>query len=382
MKKQLLSNIKKNLIEISLRMAVLGALILFATQGSFAQNTYTWNGASSSDLFTAANWTYTSGAGVTTPSFTATNNTYSMVVTGLNNNTITTTAGATAHSFQAMTLNSGVTFTTNSNLTSNASTTSSLNGTLNVNAGTFVLNKVYFGNVASTAGVLNIASGTTVTGNNVWRVGAHATSGTGTININGGTLTLTGTYGSATNGGIITVGHSNTGVININSGVLNVNYTTFSTSFVITSNGTINIDAGSIVIPSDQAAAMQAFIDAGKIKVSGAALAAAKVLSSTYDSGTGKTTVVAIPGSGLGFHDAALDASSLVVYSQNQNIIIKSENVKISDVKVYDLQGRLVTGAKNIESNESSIVLNGSKAAYVVKVTTADGQVVTRKTVQ
>ncbi len=84
----------------------------------------------------------------------------------------------------------------------------------------------------------------------------------------------------------------------------------------------------------------------------------------------------------LGVNDVKQDANDIVVYSQDKNIKIQSGKGILSEVKVYDLQGRLVASKKSIGSNETSIALNVSKAVYVVKVTTADGAVVTKKIVQ
>ncbi|SHH02221.1 Por secretion system C-terminal sorting domain-containing protein [Flavobacterium fluvii] len=84
----------------------------------------------------------------------------------------------------------------------------------------------------------------------------------------------------------------------------------------------------------------------------------------------------------LGVNDVELNANDIVVYSQNQSIKIQSGNGILSDVKVYDLGGRLVASKKSIGSNETIIPLNKSNGVYVVKVTTTDGRVVTKKIVQ
>ena len=343
-------------------MAAFAALTLLTAQSSFAQTTYTWGGASSSDFLTGTNWN-------AVPDFTVTSNVFSIGVTGNNSDQVT---NAAAINCRQITFGTGVTFTANANITTSSAATTSANGTLNINAETSTIPKFYTGNASGVSGIVNVATGANLTGNNVWRVGANAT-GTGTININGGTLTL-GTAGS------MSLGYASTGILNINSGTVNVNYTAF-TSLTISTNGTVNIDAGSMVIPGNQTAAVQAFIDGGRIKISGAALTAGKILSNTYDAGTDKTTVVTITAP-LGVNDATLDANSIVVYSQNQSIKIQSGNGILSDVKVYDLNGRLVANKNNIGSNETSIALNASNGVYVVKVTTADGAVVTKKIVQ
>lgn len=353
MKKQLFFNF---------RMAALAILTLIAVQSSFAQTTYTWTGSTSSDFLTATNWN-------AVPDFAVTNNVFSIGITGNNSDQV---ANAAAVSCRQITFGTGVTFNANADITTSSAATTSANGILNINAGTSTIPKFYTGNSSGVSGVVNVETGATLTGNNVWRVGANATA-TGTININGGTLTL-GTAGS------MALGYSNTGILNINSGTVNVNYTAFS-SLTISANGMINIDAGSMVIPGNQTAAVQAFIDGGKIKTSGAALAAGKIISKTYDSVTDKTTVVAIAVP-LGVNDVAIDANNIVVYSQNQSIKIQSGNVLLSEVNVYDVRGSLVASKKSIGSNEASIALDASNQVYVVKITTADGAVMTKKVMQ
>ncbi len=343
-------------------MAAFAALTFLTAQSSFAQTTYTWGGATSSDFLTGTNWN-------AVPDFAVTSNVFSIGVTGNNGDQIT---NAAAINCRQITLGTGVTFMANAGITTSSAATTSANATLNINAETSAIPKFYTGNAAGVSGVVNVATGANLTGNNVWRVGANAT-GTGTININGGTLTL-GTAGS------LALGYASTGILNINSGTVNVNYTAF-TSLSITANGTINIDAGSMVIPGDQTSAIAAFVTAGNIKVSGAALTAGKIISNTYDAGTDKTTVVAVTAP-LGVNDVVLDANAIVVYSQNQSIKIQSSNGILSDVNVYDLNGRLVANKKSIESNEASIAFDASNGVYLVKVTTADGKIVTKKIVQ
>jgi len=355
---------KKPLL-FNFRMAAFAALTLLTGQSTFAQGPYAWVGGTSSEFTTFTNWNPAPLSFVGGSS----GDVFTISATGNNNDQVTNTASI---SCRQITFGTGVTFTANADILTNKGATTSANGTLNINTGTSTLPKFYTGNSAGFSGVVNVATGAILTGNDVWRVGANATA-PGTININGGTLTL-GTAGS------LSLGHATTGILNINSGTVNVNYTAFTSLTINSTNGYINIDGGSMVIPGDQTIAIKAFIDGGRIKTSGAALTAGKTISNTYDAGTDKTTVMAA--AALGVNDAVLDADVIVVYAQNQNIKIQSGNVILSDVKVYDLQGRLVASKKSIGSNETSINLDASNGVYVVKVITADGKVVTKKIVQ
>ncbi|WP_269227742.1 T9SS sorting signal type C domain-containing protein [Flavobacterium eburneipallidum] len=357
MKKQLLFNFSNSFSRAkSFRMAAFAALTLLSVQSSFAQ--YAWVGGTSSEFSMLSNWDPAPVAFATADIFT-------IGVTGNNGNQVTNTAAVNC---RQITLNSGVTFTANANITTSSAATTSVNGVLNVISGTSTLPKLYTGNtgVAGVSGVLNIENGATVTGNNVWRVGANASS-PGTININGGTLTL-GTAGS------LSLGHSSNGTLNINSGTVNINYTTFS-SLAISAKGLVNIDNGTMIIPGDQTNAVQAFITAGTLKA-----VAGKTISNTFDAGTNLTTVAAV--SSLGVNEKATDVNSIVVYSQGQSIKVNSENTLIADVNVYDITGHLIESKKNIQSKETSLDLNTLNQIVVVKVTTSNGTILSRKIIQ
>jgi hypothetical protein len=251
--------------------------------------------------------------------------------------------------------------------------TTTANGTINVDGGSLEYNPVDLnigaGKISITNGSFKLLNTTGTT-----TISATSASTTGVITITGGTLDAAGplTIGNNTAAGLVTV--------NVTGGTMNVAGILAIPAPVTpgTYTGLINVDAGSIVLAGDQKAAMETLAVA--TNVGGLKAAAGKVISVTYDAGTDKTTVIAA--APLGVNDAALNANAIVVYSQNQNILIQSENLILSDVKVYDVRGSLVASKNSIGSNETSINLNASNQVYVVKVTTADGSVVTKKIIQ
>jgi hypothetical protein len=245
------------------------------------------------------------------------------------------------------------------------------NGTINVAGGSLEYTPV---NLNVNAGIININSGSFKLLDLVPTLNATSTSTTGKINIAGGSLTASGplTMGSTTSG-LVTV--------NLDSGTMNIAGALAISAPSSVYTGLVNIDAGSIVLDGDQTAGIATLVTDGRIVVSGAALIAGKTISNTYDASTLKTTVVAIAAP-LGVNDAKLNANAIVVYAQDKNIKIQSGNLILSDVKVYDVTGRLVASKKSIGSNETSINLNASNQVYMVKVTTADGAVVTKKIMQ
>jgi len=260
-----------------LKNNLLWGIVIVFFLGTFndvtAQN-YTWVGGTSSDFSTFENWN-------PIPTAFTTSDVFTIAATGNNDNQIMNSA---AINCRQITLGKGVTFDAVKNITTPSSATTSVNGILNIYAATVNSAKLYVGNSSSAPGIINVNTGGNLAGNNVWRLGVSAA---GTININGGTVTL----GAA---GSLAVGYSSShaGIINVNSGKLNVNYTSFS-SLTIGNTGAITIDAGRIVIPGDQTVAVQAFVSANKIKASGAALAAGKPISSRYDYESNTTIVIA-----------------------------------------------------------------------------------------
>ncbi|MGM8362397.1 Ig-like domain-containing protein [Flavobacterium sp. ARAG 55.4] len=263
----------RKLLKNNLLWGIVIVFFLGTFNDAIAQN-YSWVGAASSDFSTFENWNPVPSA------FTA-SDVFTITATANNDSQITNSA---AINCRQITIGKGVTFNATQNITTPSAATTSVNGTLNINTATVNSAKFYVGNSSASPGIVNVNAGANLIGNNVWRLGLASS---GTININGGTLTL----GSA---GSLTLGYSSnsTGVININSGTLNVNYTSFS-SLSINTTGSVTIDAGSMRIPGDQTMAVQALVDANKIKASGMALAAGKPISGKYDSETNTTTVIA-----------------------------------------------------------------------------------------
>lgn len=245
------------------------------------------------------------------------------------------------------------------------------NGTINIAGGSLEYNPVNFD---TNSGVINITAGSfkllNTTGINT--INANSTTANGVINIGGGSLDVSGP---------LTIGHGATTTanvtINLNSGTMNVAGAFAISNPTGTYTGLINIDGGSIVLDGDQTATVATLVTAGRITVSGAALAAGKTISNTFDAGTNKTTVVA--SGALGVNEKATDVNSIVVYSQGQSIKVNSENTLIADVNVYDITGHLIESKKNIQSKETSLDLNTLNQIVVVKVTTSNGTILSRK---
>ncbi|QBZ98791.1 hemoblobin-interacting domain-containing protein [Flavobacterium sangjuense] len=84
----------------------------------------------------------------------------------------------------------------------------------------------------------------------------------------------------------------------------------------------------------------------------------------------------------LGVNDPSLIKNGITVYRSNGVININSTNELIANVKVYDLQGRLITELKNVNSTTTSVKnLRATQQVLIVKVTTQDNKVVAKKVV-
>ena len=78
----------------------------------------------------------------------------------------------------------------------------------------------------------------------------------------------------------------------------------------------------------------------------------------------------------------AFNENSVRVYKNNGTLYVNSGNVAISNIKVFDMQGRLIIEQKNLKS--TSAVISNLKATHqvlIVKITSEDNSMVTKKVV-
>lgn len=73
------------------------------------------------------------------------------------------------------------------------------------------------------------------------------------------------------------------------------------------------------------------------------------------------------------------DSSSVVLYKKEGNLTVRSKGIILKEVEVFDLAGRLVATAKNINSNEVSIKMNTVNQVLIVKITSTDGRIISKK---
>jgi hypothetical protein len=112
--------------------------------------------------------------------------------------------------------------------------------------------------------------------------------------------------------------------------------------------------------------------------------------NTTYDLGAGSYTFSTSTGvyngrfeivyqSTLGVGTPTLTADRLVVYAQNQQLVVNAGTVELDNVKVFDIQGRLLASVSNIKNTEVKIALDATNEIILVKATSTDGATVTKK---
>lgn len=78
----------------------------------------------------------------------------------------------------------------------------------------------------------------------------------------------------------------------------------------------------------------------------------------------------------------AFNENSVAVYKNNETLYVNSGVNNISNIKVFDIQGRLIVEQKNVNTNSSAIKnLKASQQVLIVKVTSQDNKVVNKKVV-
>jgi hypothetical protein len=79
--------------------------------------------------------------------------------------------------------------------------------------------------------------------------------------------------------------------------------------------------------------------------------------------------------------DSDFNDNNVTVYAKNGTLYVNSGASAISNIKVFDIQGRLVSEQKNVKSNTATISNLGLNQALIVQVSTEDNKVVSKKVV-
>lgn len=82
----------------------------------------------------------------------------------------------------------------------------------------------------------------------------------------------------------------------------------------------------------------------------------------------------------LGIENPSFDPNSILIYKKDKDVIVNAGNVEISELKVFDIQGRLLYNAKNVNNKEAVIKnLPSTEQVLIVQVRTVNGNLVSKK---
>ena len=116
------------------------------------------------------------------------------------------------------------------------------------------------------------------------------------------------------------------------------------------------------------------------------------LLNLTHDLRTGNYTFAAEEGSInnrfelvyeplLAVNNPTFDANQVIVYKQGNDLIVNSGKVVMDQVKVFDIRGRLLVEKDNVNASETKLNAGTANQVLVVRITSKDNKVVTKKVV-
>jgi hypothetical protein len=77
--------------------------------------------------------------------------------------------------------------------------------------------------------------------------------------------------------------------------------------------------------------------------------------------------------------DSEFNENNVTVYSNNGSLFVKSEVSTISNIKVFNIQGRLIAEQKKVNSNTASVYNLKTNQALIVQISTDDNKIVNKK---
>ena len=84
----------------------------------------------------------------------------------------------------------------------------------------------------------------------------------------------------------------------------------------------------------------------------------------------------------LGVNNAVFNDDSVTIHKNKGTLYVNSGAMAINNIKVFDIQGRLIVEQKNVKSNTATIKdLKATQQVLIVKITSQDNKVVSKKVV-
>jgi hypothetical protein len=84
----------------------------------------------------------------------------------------------------------------------------------------------------------------------------------------------------------------------------------------------------------------------------------------------------------LGIDNPDFNINNVIIYNQNNNLIVKTDTIIIDSIKVFDISGRLLQERKNINTTHATLDLHLANQILLVKITSTNGLIVTKKVMQ
>ena len=83
----------------------------------------------------------------------------------------------------------------------------------------------------------------------------------------------------------------------------------------------------------------------------------------------------------LSTNDPHFNPNSVVVYKQNQDVVINTGTVQMSNVKIYHIRGRLLASKSNINASQVKLYAGTTNQVLIVKITSDTNGVITKKVI-
>ena len=97
--------------------------------------------------------------------------------------------------------------------------------------------------------------------------------------------------------------------------------------------------------------------------------------------GTFNTRFEIVYQSTLATGNPVLNENTVVIYKQNQDLVVNTGSIEMKNVKVYDIQGRLLVEQKDVNATTTKLTVGKTNQVLIVKVTSKDDAVVTKKVI-
>ena len=81
----------------------------------------------------------------------------------------------------------------------------------------------------------------------------------------------------------------------------------------------------------------------------------------------------------LGTNPLHFNSNSVIVYKKNQEIRVNSGNNPMSEIKVFDISGRLLETKNNINSFETTLKINTNNQLLLLQITSQKDEVIVKK---